>query len=95
VDQLNRTESWQRLEILLSQIRKAPEHGDRVVIHGNFNLDLDWSDDDGFYMGPCSSPCLSARPARAWRHTAPARRSDRLAVSVLWEEVTNLHRETP
>jgi hypothetical protein len=48
---LNRSESLQRLEILLSQICKATEHGARVIIHGNFNLDLDRSDDNGYYMG--------------------------------------------
>jgi hypothetical protein len=48
---LNRTESLQSLEILLSQIRKATEHSARVVVHGNFNLDLDRSNDSGYYMG--------------------------------------------
>jgi hypothetical protein len=41
----------QRLEILLSQICKATEHGARVVIHGDFNLDLDQSDNNVYYMG--------------------------------------------
>jgi hypothetical protein len=45
------SESLQRLEILLFQIRKAMERGARVVIHGNLNLDLDRSDDNGYYMG--------------------------------------------
>jgi exonuclease III len=48
---LNRSESLQRLQILLSQMSKAAEHGARVVIHGDFNLDLDRSDNNGYYMG--------------------------------------------
>jgi hypothetical protein len=47
---LNHAESSQRLEILLSQICKATEHSTRVVVHGNFNLDLDRSDDSRYYM---------------------------------------------
>jgi hypothetical protein len=41
----------QRLDILLSQIRKATEHCARVVIHGDFNLDLDRSDNSVYYIG--------------------------------------------
>jgi hypothetical protein len=48
---LNRAKSLQRLEILLLQICKATEHSARVVIHGDFNLDMDQSDDNGYYMG--------------------------------------------
>jgi hypothetical protein len=47
---LNRKESLQRLEILLSQISEAAEHGARVVVHGNFNIDLDRADNKGYYM---------------------------------------------
>jgi hypothetical protein len=48
---LNREEFLLRLEILLSQISKAAEHGARVVVHGYFNIDLDRADNNGYYMG--------------------------------------------
>jgi hypothetical protein len=38
-----------RLEALLQQISKAAD-GSRAVIHGNFNVDLDWVDDRTYYM---------------------------------------------
>jgi hypothetical protein len=41
----------QRLGLLKSQISKAAEHGARVVVHGDFNVDLDQAEDKGYYMG--------------------------------------------
>jgi hypothetical protein len=46
---LSREESKLRLEALLHQISKAAD-GSRVVIHGNFNVDLDRVDDGTYYM---------------------------------------------
>jgi hypothetical protein len=48
---LNREESMQRLGLLQSQISKAAEHGAQVVLHGDFNVDLDRAEDKGYYMG--------------------------------------------
>jgi hypothetical protein len=48
---LNRKESLQRLVILLSQISKEVEHGAGVVVHCDFNIDLDRADNKGYYMG--------------------------------------------
>jgi hypothetical protein len=48
---LNYAKSWQRFEILLSQICKAAENSARVMVHGVFNVDLDRSGDGGYYMG--------------------------------------------
>jgi hypothetical protein len=39
-----------RLELLLTQISKAADHGSRVVVHGDFNVDLDQEEDKGYYM---------------------------------------------
>jgi hypothetical protein len=49
--QLNCAESLQQLEILLLQICKAAEHSARVVVQGDFNLNLDRFNEDGYYMG--------------------------------------------
>jgi hypothetical protein len=46
---LSRKESRLRLGSLLDQISKAGD-GSRVVIHGNFNVDLDRVDDGTYYM---------------------------------------------
>jgi hypothetical protein len=48
---LSLEESRLRLGSLLTQISKAAEHGSQVVIHGDFNVDLDWEVDKGYYMG--------------------------------------------
>jgi hypothetical protein len=48
---LNCEESLQPLEILLFQINKAAEHGARVVVHSDYNIDLDRADNKGYYMG--------------------------------------------
>jgi hypothetical protein len=37
-------------KVLLSQISKEAEHGARIVVHGDFNIDLDRADDKGYYM---------------------------------------------
>jgi hypothetical protein len=93
---LSRAESLQRLEILLLQIYKATEHSAIVVVHGDFNLDLDRSNNGGYYMGPCSSSWQIVRPPLAWRRIAPAKRLDRLAAFVvLLKDVTALKMETP
>jgi hypothetical protein len=47
---LCREESRLRLGSLLHQISKATEDGLRVVIHGDFNIDLDRVDDRTYYM---------------------------------------------
>jgi hypothetical protein len=47
---LSREESRLRLGSLLTQISKAAEHGSRVAIHRDFNVDLDWGEDKGYYM---------------------------------------------
>jgi hypothetical protein len=47
---LSREESRLRLGSLLQQISKATEDGLRVVIHGDFNIDLDRVDDRTYYM---------------------------------------------
>jgi hypothetical protein len=47
---LSREESKLRLGLLLTQISKAAEHRYRVVIHGDFNVDLDREEDKGYYM---------------------------------------------
>jgi hypothetical protein len=39
-----------RLGSILSQISKAAEHGSRVTIHKDFNVDLDRGEDKGYYM---------------------------------------------
>jgi hypothetical protein len=36
--------------LLLTQISKAAEHGSRVVVHKDFNVDLDREEDKGYYM---------------------------------------------
>jgi hypothetical protein len=43
-------ESRLRLGSLLDQISKATEHGSRVAIHGDFNVDLDQGEDRTYYM---------------------------------------------
>jgi hypothetical protein len=48
---LNREESMQRLGLLLSQISKAAEQGFRVVVHGDFNVNLNRAEDKRYYMG--------------------------------------------
>jgi hypothetical protein len=77
--QLNCAQSLQQLDLLPSQICKATEHSARVVIHGNFNLDLDQSDNNGYYMGPCSRPYPSARHPLAWN---PLHRP---VVQIVWQ----------
>jgi hypothetical protein len=47
--QLSREESKLRLEALLQQISSAAD-GSRVIIHGDFNLDLDRANDGTYYM---------------------------------------------
>jgi hypothetical protein len=47
---LSREESRLRLGSLLHQISKATEHDSRVVIHGDFNVDLDRGEDGTYYM---------------------------------------------
>ncbi len=47
--QLSREESKLRMEALLRQITTAAE-GSRVIIHGDFNLDLDRANDGTYYM---------------------------------------------
>ena len=47
--QLSREESKLRLEALLQQISSAAD-GSRVIIHGDFNLDLDRANDGKYYM---------------------------------------------
>jgi hypothetical protein len=46
---LSREESKLRLEALLHQISNAAD-GSRVIIHGNFNVDLDRVDNGTYYM---------------------------------------------
>jgi hypothetical protein len=46
---LSREESRLRLGSLLDQLSKAAD-GSRVLIHGNFNIDLDRVDDEKYYM---------------------------------------------
>jgi hypothetical protein len=74
---LNRSESSQRLEILLLQICKATEHSARVLVHGYFNLDLDRSNTGGYYVGAmlksladCTTPS-----GLETNHTGPTFRS--------------------
>jgi hypothetical protein len=43
-------ESKLRLGSLLNQISKATEHGSRVAIHGDFNVDLDRGEERTYYM---------------------------------------------
>jgi hypothetical protein len=47
---LSREESRLRLGSLLRQISKATEHGSRIVIHGDFNVDLDRVDGRTYYI---------------------------------------------
>jgi hypothetical protein len=47
---LSRKESKLRLGSLLTQISKVAENGSRVVVHGDFNVDLDREEDKGYYM---------------------------------------------
>jgi hypothetical protein len=52
-----------RLGSLLTQISKAAEHGSRVAIHGDFNVDLDRGEDKGYYMSKLAellAECTSA-----------------------------------
>jgi hypothetical protein len=46
---LSREESKLRLEALLRQISHAADSS-RVIIHGDFNGNLDWVDDGAYYM---------------------------------------------
>jgi hypothetical protein len=60
---LSREESRLRLGSLLTQISKAAEHGSRVAIHGDFNVDLDRGEDKGYYMAKFAeslAKCTSA-----------------------------------
>jgi hypothetical protein len=66
---LNRKECLQRLEILLSQISKVAEHRARVVLHGNFNINLDRADNNGYKLECTTSAGLETH------YTGPTFRS--------------------
>jgi hypothetical protein len=69
---LSREESKLRLGSLLTQISKAAEHGSRVGIHGDFNVDLDRGEDKGYYMAKLAellAQCMSAAGLEA--HITP------------------------
>jgi hypothetical protein len=74
---LSREESRLRLGSLLTQISKAAEHGSRVAIHGDFNVDLDLVEDKGYYMAKLAqslAECMSAAGLEA-HVTSPTFRS--------------------
>jgi hypothetical protein len=72
---LSRKESRLRLGSLLTQISKAAEHGSRVVIHGDFNIDLDRDEDKGYYMASLvrQLPSSRRRPKSGGRPPTSAR----------------------
>jgi hypothetical protein len=92
---LNSAESSQRLEVLLLQICKATEHSTRVVVHGDFNLDLDRWNNGEHYIGAMLKSLADCTTSLPWRQITPAQPSDCLAAFViLLEEVTALLPET-
>jgi hypothetical protein len=56
---LSREESKLRLGLLLTQISKAEEHGSRVVVHRDFNVDLDREEDKEYRPWHRAAACLA------------------------------------